>query len=78
VLAQANNLLAVRGSWVVHKAVRVGTRMPYSGRMRWEPVDGDAVQLACRQCPHRPRVKLRDLYRAAGQAVDEDKREIYR
>jgi hypothetical protein len=40
----------------------------------WPPRIGGAVQLACRQCPHKPRPKLRDLYRDAEQG----QRVIYR
>jgi hypothetical protein len=44
----------------------------------WPPRIGDAVQLVCRQCGHKPRPRLGGLYREAEQALAEDQREIYR
>jgi hypothetical protein len=55
------------------------------GRMGWdylgsspsEPIP-KVIQLGCRQCPHRPRVKRRTLYLEAEQALAEGRRVIYR
>jgi hypothetical protein len=49
-------------------------------RIYWDdpPRIGDAVQLVCRQCPHKPRPNLRDLLLEAEQALAEGRREIYR
>jgi hypothetical protein len=63
--------LADRAWWVSVASVVTDARGKRSIR---QP---KGVELACRECPHRPRKRQRDLFKLAEQALAEGRTEIY-